>query len=82
MSGNYKKLTRSKDKKMICGVCAGIGEYLSIDPTIIRIIWIVLSFTSVGMAVLAYFIVAVVIPDEDDSIVEVKDTENDGHAGM
>lgn len=66
MNFEGKKLVRNKESKMICGVCGGIGEYLSIDPTVIRILWIVLSFASVGMGILMYFIVAVVMPDTED----------------
>lgn len=57
-----KKLYRSKTNRMICGVCGGIGEYLNIDPTIIRLLTILLAFT--GGGILAYIIAAIVIPDE------------------
>ncbi len=49
---------------MLCGVCGGLGEYLNLDPTVIRIIWALFVFFSFGMAVLIYFIVAVIMPDE------------------
>jgi len=65
MNNDYRKLTRSRTQKMLCGVCGGLGEYLSLDPTIIRIIWVLCTFFSVGMGVLIYFIAAVIIPDED-----------------
>lgn len=64
MGNDYKKLVRSRTKKMLCGVCGGIGEYLNIDPTVIRLLWILFIFFSFGMAVLIYFIAAVVMPDE------------------
>ena len=50
---------------MLCGVCGGIGEYLKLDPTVIRLLWILFVFFSLGMAVLIYFIAAVIIPDEE-----------------
>lgn len=34
-----KRLYRSKNDRMLCGVCGGIGEYLDIDPTLIRLLW-------------------------------------------
>ena len=37
MNTNYKQLTRSTSNRMIAGVCAGLGEYLGIDPTIVRL---------------------------------------------
>ena len=39
--GEIKKLYRSKDDRMLAGVCGGIAEYLDIDPTVVRILWIV-----------------------------------------
>ncbi|MDR1210528.1 MAG: PspC domain-containing protein [Clostridiales bacterium] len=60
-----KKLYRLKYDSKICGVCGGIGKFLNIDATLIRLIWIVVSvFTSGVPGVLAYFICAVVIPEE------------------
>lgn len=60
-----KRLYKSKDERMICGVCGGIGDYLNVDPTIIRLIWVAVAAASCGMALLAYFVSAVIIPDED-----------------
>ena len=57
-----KKLYRSETNRMICGVCGGIGEYLNVEPTIIRLIWAVFACTGAG--VVAYFIAAVIIPRE------------------
>lgn len=57
-----KRLTRSKDK-MVAGVCAGIGNYLDIDPTIVRIAFILLAFAG-GAAILAYLIMWVIVPEE------------------
>lgn len=56
-----KKLYRSRENKMLCGVCGGIAEYFNIDPTIIRLGFVLVGFT--GTAILAYFIAAVIIPD-------------------
>ena len=64
MSNDDKKLTRSRTQRMLCGVCGGLGEYLNLDPTIIRIIWVLFTFFSIGLAILVYFIAAVIIPDE------------------
>jgi phage shock protein C len=57
-----KKLYRSKTNRMICGVCGGLGEYLNIDPTIIRLLTVLLAFTGGGLV--AYIIAAILIPDE------------------
>lgn len=55
-----KKLYRSNSNKMICGVCGGLGEYLNIDPTIIRLIWALIACS--GCGVIVYFIAALIIP--------------------
>lgn len=59
-----KRLTRSKDK-MIAGVLAGIGNYFDIDPTVVRIGYVVLSIASVGFpGLIAYLIMWAIIPEE------------------
>lgn len=58
-----KKLTKSSTDVKIAGVCAGIAEYFSIDPTIVRIIYLLLTFAGVGSPILLYFILAWVIPE-------------------
>lgn len=55
-----RKLYRSNRDKMLCGVCGGIGEYLNIDPTLVRLLWAIFACT--GMGLLAYFLAAVIIP--------------------
>lgn len=60
-----RRLSKSSTNKMVCGVCAGIAEYFNWDPTIIRIIWIAASiFLGAGfLGLIAYFIVAVIMPE-------------------
>lgn len=64
MSNDYRKLTRSRENRMICGVCGGLGEYLNIDPTIVRIIWIFCALAGCGTGALVYLIAAVIIPED------------------
>lgn len=60
-----KKLTRSVDNRMIAGVVGGLAEYFNIDPTIMRIIAIILTLmTGVGFGILIYFILWIVMPQE------------------
>jgi len=68
-----KKLKRSRNK-VLMGVCAGFAEYFNIDPAIVRIIWLVLSFASFGTFGIAYIICGVVMPEDDDVIYQ--DDEN------
>ena len=55
-----KKLSRSNNK-MIGGVCAGIAEYLGLEPTIVRIVWVLLLFFA-GFGILLYLILWIVMP--------------------
>ncbi|HLP21346.1 MAG TPA: PspC domain-containing protein [Chitinophagales bacterium] len=57
-----KKLTKSRDKKMF-GVCGGLGNYLEIDPTIIRLAFLA-AFFLFGTGLLLYIVMAIVMPDE------------------
>lgn len=60
MSKN-KRLTRSSSDRKILGVCGGIGDYFNIDSTLVRIIFLV-SFFSLGVGLIPYFIMALLIP--------------------
>jgi len=59
-----KKLYRSNRDRMLCGVCGGIGDYLNVDPTLIRLVLAVLACSGTGF--LAYLLAAVIIPLEPD----------------
>ena len=58
-----KKLYKSNNR-MICGVCAGVAEYLGIDPTVVRLIWAALGLTGTG--ILLYIVAALVMPENLD----------------
>jgi phage shock protein C len=55
------KLYLSDTNKKIGGVCGGLGEYFGVDPTLIRLIWILLIFLA-GTGLIAYFIAWIIIP--------------------
>lgn len=59
-----KRLERSMSDKFIAGVCGGIGNYLNVDPTLIRVIAIMFLFIGIFPAVLAYLVAWVVVPAE------------------
>lgn len=60
-SKEIKRLYRSGKDKVIAGVCGGIGEYLNVDPVIVRLIWAV-SVLFYGTGLLLYIIAWVIIP--------------------
>jgi phage shock protein C len=59
---NGKRLTKSRNNRMICGVCGGIAEYFGVDPTIIRLLLAVFCLAG-GSGILAYIIAAIVMPE-------------------
>ena len=61
---DVKTLTRSKSNRMIAGVCAGLGDYLNIDPTVIRLLFVLGFFTFNGAMLLVDLIMAIVTPEQ------------------
>lgn len=63
-----KKLYRSKTERQISGVCGGIAAYFNADPTVVRLVWAVVSVLSTAVpGILIYIICALVIPEEPDA---------------
>jgi len=60
-----KRLYRSKKERILGGVCAGLGEHLDIDPTVIRLIWAAVSVLSLGTGIIIYILAWIIIPEED-----------------
>ena len=63
-----KKLYRSTTNKTIAGVCAGLAEYLNIDPTIVRVIWALVGLSGTGLV--AYLVCALIIPEKPSNIID------------
>ena len=57
-------LVRSRDGRMLAGVCAGVADYFGIDATLVRVVWAVLSIMTGGAGVLAYLAAWVIIPED------------------
>ncbi len=57
-----KRLYKSRSDKMICGVCGGIANYFNIDPTLVRLLCVLLGAT--GSGIVAYIVAAIIIPLE------------------
>ena len=68
-----KRLYRSRNQRMIWGVCGGLAQYFNIDPTIIRLIFI-LAIPLGGIGIIAYIILSLVVPLENTQTTEPKDT--------
>lgn len=50
---------------MIGGVCGGIAEYIDTDPTIVRLVWALVTVVSIGVGILAYLIAWIIIPEKE-----------------
>ncbi len=66
-----KKLYRSETDKKIAGICGGIAEYMAVDPTVVRVIAVLLILAP-GPGLLAYFIAWIVIPTKSQLDAEKK----------
>lgn len=64
MNTNYKRLYRSRNDKMISGLCAGLGEYVGMDPTVIRVIFAFAGILAFPVAELIYFVMMLIVPEE------------------
>lgn len=82
---DMKKLYKSRNNRMLAGVCGGLGEYLGVDPTLVRLLYI---FSGIGFFV--YIIMALVIPEapygydpnyvhQEDPVVGAKEEDDDDY---
>lgn len=78
MSSEIKKLYRSRNDRMIAGVCGGLGEYFGIDSTLFRLLFVVAAVFG-GSGFIAYLLFMIIVPQEPlemtDSPVAVTETE-------
>ena len=66
-----KRLYKSSENSMLCGVCGGIAEYFDIDPTLVRLAWVILTCFG-GAGIWAYIIAAIIIPKRKQPILQRK----------
>ena len=59
-----KKIYRSRNDKMLAGICGGLGKYFDIDPSFIRIGWVLATFFSIGAGIVVYVILIFIFPEE------------------
>ena len=58
------RLYRSRSERMLAGVAGGLAEHFDLDPSLVRIIWVILALASVGTFVVIYVVMAIVVPEE------------------
>ncbi|VUT25718.1 MAG: DNA-binding transcriptional activator PspC [Candidatus Methanolliviera sp. GoM_oil] len=73
-----KRLYRSRTDKKLGGVCSGIGEYFDLDPTLIRVLWVIITvFTDFAPGIIAYILLWLIVPEEPAKI-ESSEAEVEG----
>jgi phage shock protein C len=72
MSAEVKRVYRSKSERVLAGVCGGLGEYFNIDPTLVRILFILFALV-VGGGILLYIILWILIPEEPQVAGDAED---------
>lgn len=70
-----KKLKKSGKNKIVAGVCGGVAEYFKIDPTIVRLILVIIALFK-GFGVLLYVIAAIVMPADENFYADEENIDN------
>lgn len=61
---NTKRLYRSRNNRMVSGVCGGLGEFFNIDATVVRLIFVLGTVFGLGSLLIAYIVLMIVVPEE------------------
>ena len=75
MSEATKKLYRSRTERWLAGVCGGLGNYFGVDPTLVRVIFVILSLTF-GSGLLIYLVLWLIIPNEPEATPVIETTDD------
>jgi phage shock protein C len=63
-----ERLYRSRDDRMLAGVAAGVADFVDADPSIIRVVWVLLAFVTGGLGLIAYIVMAIVVPERPEGL--------------
>jgi phage shock protein C len=69
MSDVTKKLYRSRSDRLLAGVCSGLGDYLGVDPTIVRLVFVLSVFLTFSTSLFVYLVFWLIIPEEPTGTV-------------
>ena len=58
-----KRLYKTNQNKLLCGVCAGVAEYINLDPSVVRLLWVLLSCMAFA-GVILYIVAALILPEK------------------
>ena len=84
MNAQPKRFYKSATDSMLTGVAGGIAEYFDVDPTLIRVAWVLAGLASGGLALIVYVILAIVMPKQsfDSPAVAESDTSEPGDSAI
>lgn len=68
-------IKRSREDRILLGVCGGLARTLKIDPTVVRLLWALFSLGSLGTGVIIYVIAALIMPEDSPAAIDVTDVE-------
>ena len=68
---SVRRLYRSRTDRQMTGVAGGLADYLGVDPTVVRIVWVVAAFVTFPVAPIVYFALAMITPQEPVSNSDV-----------
>jgi len=75
-----KRLYRIKEDKVFLGVSSGLSEYMDVDVSIIRVLFVVLALTGVGFPILIYIILGIILPIKEIEIEKAETVEEDEYS--
>lgn len=76
MTDTYKRLYRSRTDRMFSGLCAGMGEYIGLDPTVVRLIFALSAIFLFPMPIIIYGVMMLVVPEAPASVPPVEVIES------
>jgi phage shock protein C len=65
-----KRLYRSRKEQILGGVCGGLGEHIDVDPSIIRLVWVIATLLSLGTGIIVYLAAWIIIPESPDESLQ------------
>lgn len=73
-----KRLYRSRTDKFLGGVCGGVADYLNLDPSLVRVLWVVLTLVLTGAPLIVYLAMLFVVPQEPSALTPTQNAGADG----
>lgn len=76
-----ERYVRSRSDRVLAGVCGGLADYLDVDPTLVRVLWVVVTLFSVGIGVVAYLLLWLLAPEDGEVEPAVREEDTAASQG-